>query len=155
MIEVREMTTWDLSDVAQIEQAIFSEPWSKEAFGDSLRQPGTHYLTARLDGELAGYCGMLQCTDEADITNVAVKEDCRKRGVAYRMLRELLRAGEEKGVKTFFLEVRQSNHAAKNLYEKLGFQYCGVRKNFYEKPREDAALMCRKAGSPDAKTAEM
>lgn len=144
MIEVKAMERQDLEQVEAIERATFSMPWSEKGFLDSMRMPGALYLTARLDGRIAGYCGMLQCMDEAEITNVAVRADCRRAGVAHGMLQCLLEQGAERGVRTFILEVRRGNKAAISLYEKLGFETCGTRKNFYEKPREDAIVMWKR-----------
>lgn len=144
VIDVDVMREQDLPEVAGIEKSIFSQPWSEKGFLDSMRMPGALYLTARVRGQIAGYCGMLQCLDEAEITNVAVKEEFRRQQVAVSMLRKLLRRGGQNGVCTFILEVRQSNHAAMNLYQKLGFVSCGIRKNFYEKPIEDAVIMWKR-----------
>ena len=144
MIEITPTDMKDLEEISEIEKAIFSRPWSRDGFRMSVEAKNTVYLTARLDGEIAGYCGMLQCMDEAEITNVAVKEDCRNKGVAYAMLQDLLRRGQECGVQAFTLEVRKSNAAAIALYEKLGFVNCGIRKNFYEKPTEDAIIMWKR-----------
>lgn len=144
MIEIAEMQMGDLTEVALIEKSIFSQPWSENGFAASLQSKDTLYLVARLDGELAGYCGLLQSLDEADITNVAVKENCRRRRVAEAMLTELIRRGAARGIGAFTLEVRRSNAGAIALYEKLGFINCGIRRNFYEKPAEDAVIMWKR-----------
>lgn len=140
----REMCPEDLKQVAAMEKQIFSQPWSEAGFAASLKEKGTCYLCAWLGERLAGYCGFLQVLEEADITNVAVEETLRGRGVGYRMMTKLLELGEKRGVRAFTLEVRQSNYAAIALYEKLGFVSCGLRKNFYEFPREHAVIMWKK-----------
>ncbi len=140
-LEIRRMQMGDLGDVAAMEREMFSRPWSREGFAASLNAKNTIFLTARLLGEAVGYCGMIFCMGEAEITNVAVRETARRQGVASAMLRELVRLGAERGVQTFFLEVRKSNAPAIALYEKQGFAPCGIRKNFYEQPREDACVM--------------
>lgn len=139
--EIRTMRPEDLSDVAELEKKIFSKPWSEQGFADSLGQGQTCYLVACVDGKIAGYCGFLQVLDEADITNVAVDEAFRKRGVGKAMLTELLKLGQERGVTGFTLEVRESNLPAQALYESLGFSACGIRKNFYDSPKENAVIM--------------
>lgn len=143
-IEVFAMQMEDLEQVSAIEMESFSVPWSKEGFAASLRAKNTCYLTVWVDGEIAGYCGMILCMDEAEITNVAVSERFRRRGAAQTMLRELIACGYRQGVRKFLLEVRESNKAAIALYEKLGFQKEGIRKNFYEKPLEDAVIMWKR-----------
>lgn len=144
MLEIREMQTGDLERVAEIEKSIFSMPWSAKGFADSMEQDCTLFLTAVWDGEIAGYCGMFQSFDEADITNVAVAEKSRGRGIAQAMLKELMKKGKERGIAAYTLEVRVGNAAARRLYEKLGFETAGIRRNFYEKPVEDAVIMWKR-----------
>lgn len=140
-MEIEEMQPQDAAETAVLERRIFSMPWSEQGFLTSLQSPDTLYLVARENGRLLGYCGFLQSFDEADITNVAVSPQARGRGVGYRMLSELMRRGRERGVARYTLEVRVGNEAAIRLYQKLGFHSVGIRRNFYEKPREDAAIM--------------
>jgi ribosomal-protein-alanine N-acetyltransferase len=144
MIEIREMCLKDLPEVARIEKGNFSRPWSEQAFADSLKQDCTRYLTVVCDGQIVGYCGYLQSFEEADITNVAVEEKSRNLGIGNAMLQELMRQGEERGITAYTLEVRKSNQAAIHLYEKLGFEQVGIRKNFYDLPTEDAVIMWRR-----------
>lgn len=140
-VEISEMTPQDVPEVAALERQIFTMPWSENGFLSSLQSPDTLYLIARREGRLLGYCGFLQSFDEADITNVAVAPEERGRGVAYEMLSELMQRGRERGIMRYTLEVRIGNAAAVHLYQKLGFISDGIRKNFYEKPREDALIM--------------
>lgn len=140
-IHVRKMQEKDLPAVAQIEKEIFSLPWSQQGFADSIAQENTCYLVAEISGKTAGYCGFLQVLDEADITNVAVQESYRRLGVAGMLLSRLLEEGIKRGVSAFTLEVRESNQAAINLYRKLGFEQAGIRKNFYDFPKEHAVIM--------------
>lgn len=143
MIQIRLMRQEDLDSVAQIEQETFSMPWSREGFASSLGRKGTLYLSAFSDGELAGYCGLLQVLDEGEITNVAVKKCFRGQKIASMLMAELLKKGSDRGITFFVLEVRKSNKYAIRLYEKAGFLQAGIRKNFYEKPIEDAVIMCK------------
>ncbi|MDO4522078.1 MAG: ribosomal protein S18-alanine N-acetyltransferase [Eubacteriales bacterium] len=142
--QIREMTESDLSQVCCIENVIFSQPWSRKGFLDSMNSMDTLYLSVYFDGKVVGYCGFLQSFEEADITNVAVDEAYRGRGIARSMLTELMHRGEQRGITAFTLEVRESNRAALHLYESLGFENCGIRKNFYEKPQENAVIMWRR-----------
>lgn len=141
MLTVRPMAEADLDAVSAIERETFSQPWSRDGFWSALRRKDTLYVTALLDGETAGYCGLWISFDEAEITNVAVAAGARRRGAAEAMLAELMRLARERGVSRFTLEVRKSNTAARRLYEKLGFEAAGVRPRFYEKPVEDAVIM--------------
>lgn len=139
----REMKEEDLLQVAAIEQQVFSRPWTKQDFLDSLRMQDTKYLIAELADtwEIIGYCGFYQSFEEAEIVNVAVKSSCRRQGAANRMLRCLIETGKGQGVRTFVLEVRVSNKAAIRLYEQNGFEMAGRRKDFYTDPKEDAYIM--------------
>ncbi|MBS1317494.1 MAG: ribosomal protein S18-alanine N-acetyltransferase [Lachnospiraceae bacterium] len=141
MLEIRAMQAEDLEAVAKTESQIFSQPWSRKGFEDALQQEETIYLVAYEKETLAGYCGLLQSFDEADITNVAVAEKFRSKGVATELLEQLFLRGYERGIENFTLEVRVGNAAAIHLYEKLGFERSGIRPNFYEKPKEDALIM--------------
>lgn len=143
MLTLRSMEEKDLTQVAAIEASIFSQPWSEQGFLDALRQKDCLYLVAAEEEKILGYCGLYQSFDEADITNVAVLEAERGRGVARAMLTELLREGKSRGIAHFTLEVRVSNAPAIHLYENLGFVSAGIRKNFYDCPREDAMIMWR------------
>lgn len=138
---IREMTPADLSEVVEIEQRIFTQPWSRQGFLSSLQQQDTLYLVAQQNGKVAGYCGLLQSFDEADITNVAVHPEYRRLGIAYQMLEQLMEQGGTRGIQRYTLEVRVSNTAAVKLYQKLGFASVGIRKNFYAFPTEDAMIM--------------
>lgn len=143
-IQIREMQPEDLPEVCRIEKQTFSMPWSEKGFLDSLKAENTCYLTVLSEGEVVGYCGLMKVLEEGDITNVAVKETCRGRGVGYAMLEKLLEKGKSQGIEAFTLEVRESNASAIGLYEKLGFVNCGVRKNYYENPVENAVIMWKR-----------
>ena len=141
-IKIRKMTPEDVPAVAALERVCFSEPWSENAYLHTLADENALYLTAETsDGEIVGMCGLLDILGEGDISNVAVAEPFRRQKIAERMMGELLRQGKERGITAFTLEVRASGEAAIRLYEKFGFVSEGRRKNFYEKPREDALIM--------------
>ena len=142
MLTIRPMEAKDLKQVTAIERETFSVPWSEKAFADSMDLHYTLYLVEETpEGRIAGYCGLYQVFSEGEITNVAVAFAQRRQGVDGTMLTRLLEQGKQMGIESFFLEVRQSNLAARRLYEKLGFSGNGTRKNFYEKTREDAVIM--------------
>ena len=143
-IEIRKLQERDLEELAAIEAESFSMPWSRDALAQLLEQPYCFYLTALLEGEIAGCCGYTSLCGEACIDNVVVAERYRNRGVAQAMLGELIARGESDQVEAFTLEVRVSNAPAIHIYEKLGFVCEGIRPGFYEKPREDAMIMWRR-----------
>ncbi|MDD6326028.1 MAG: ribosomal protein S18-alanine N-acetyltransferase [Lachnospiraceae bacterium] len=139
--EIDQMKPEDVREVAALEAKIFSVPWSEAGFLSSLQSEDTLYLAVRKSGKLIAYCGLLQSLDEADITNVAVEESCRGCGIASRMLGRLMELGKARGIVRYTLEVRVSNASAIHVYEKLGFHSVGIRKNFYDRPKEDAMIM--------------
>ena len=141
MIVIRTMSERDSSAVWELEKKCFSVPWSEESIRAMFSEKGYWNLTARDDGSLVGYIGMKAVLDEADITNVAVDPDRRRQGIGKMLLRGLLAKAGELGIWRIFLEVRVSNTAARALYEQAGFRTVDVRKNYYEKPKEDAYIM--------------
>ena len=148
MITIREMTTMDVDQVCILEEMAFSMPWHRESFVEMIENKDALYLVVEEDarpGVVVACCGVLSIVGEGDITNVVVHPEHRKRGIAYRMLTELLERGKEQyGIEAFTLEVRQSNVEAIRLYERLGFVREGIRKNFYERPIEDAVIMWKR-----------
>lgn len=140
-IEIVEFSDEYCSQVAEIERKIFSMPWSKEAFFECIKNQSRHYFCAVRNGEVLGYCGYWSVLDEAEIYNVAVKEEARGRGIGQRLLERLIEYGKLDGRKKFLLEVRYGNKTAINLYKKLGFKEDGIRPKFYDEPQEDALLM--------------
>lgn len=139
-IVIEKMQTKDLPEVAKIEARVFSVPWSEQGFADALKQD-TIFVTAKQDGQVVGYCGMYCSFEEGEITNVAVLPEAQNHGIGKKIISALLRASQKKNISRIVLEVRVSNTPAIRLYEGFGFQKAGIRKGFYEKPREDAAIM--------------
>lgn len=137
---VREMSFDDLEEVMVIENETFSSPWTETGYFTFLIRDDTLFLVAEDDG-IAGYCGVVMAQDEGDITNVAVRKDKRRQHIGTGLMEELIRRTSQAGVKTLFLEVRKGNEKAISLYEKMGFEQCGLRKNYYQEPVEDAVLM--------------
>ncbi|MBR2408507.1 MAG: ribosomal protein S18-alanine N-acetyltransferase [Lachnospiraceae bacterium] len=138
---IRRMTEEDVADVAALEKENFSRPWSYDAFLNTLSDENYIVIISKDTDALLGYCVLLCTGEEADITNVCTAPVARGKGVATEMLTVLMEEGESRGVEEFFLEVRESNTPARGLYTKLGFEVIGLRKNYYEEPREHAVLM--------------
>ena len=127
-----------LPQISEIERACFSDPWTLSI----LRVQLSHVFIAALEGEtVVGYAGLTHVLDEGSVTNVAVAPEWRRRGVADALLLELERRARTLALAFLTLEVRSGNAPAIALYEKHGYKVVGRRKNYYEKPVEDALLM--------------
>ena len=141
MTTIRNMKPEDVPQVAEMESRTFSQPWSAKGFLDSLQLPNTIFLAACEGEKIVGYAGMYLSVEEGEIVNVAVAQNARRRGIGDALLNEMAKCAAKKGVQRIVLEVRVSNEPAIHLYEKHGYVRCGVRKGFYELPKEDAYIM--------------
>ncbi len=130
-----------LPQIQKIEQQSFSVPWTEPMLRLQLNPDSHVFLTAEAEGRVIGYVGMMYVLDEGYISNVAVQPDRRRRGVADALLRALEARARELRLSFLTLEVREHNRPAIALYEKRGYRVAGRRKNYYEKPAEDALLM--------------
>lgn len=141
-IEILEMIQAHIEEVMIVENLSFSIPWSKNAFMEEVtRNKFARYLTARIHGVIVGYAGMWQVFDEGHITNIAVHPEFRANGVGSALVKKLIENARKLGITRMTLEVRRSNLAAQKLYEKYGFEVCGVRKAYYADNNEDALIM--------------
>lgn len=140
-MNIRFMREEDLEQVWNIEQTLFSKPWSKQDFFEALSKEENLYIVAEEKKQILGYCGIWGVAGEGQITNVAVKKEYQGKGIATSLFGDLLKKGETKNFHAYTLEVRAGNSRAIHLYENMGFVSAGVRKNFYELPKEDAIIM--------------
>ena len=124
--------------MAELERQNFSEPWPEIAVRSELTNKRALALVAVEDGVVAGYVGSQTVLQEADMMNIAVADTHRRRGIARMLVEELIR---QLDAYQLTLEVRASNAPAIALYETLGFQQVGLRKNYYHKPKEDALIL--------------
>lgn len=138
-IAVTEMKAEHIARIAELEKECFSAPWSENALAEELCNPDSHFLVAECC-EIAGYIGVQEICGEAYITNVAVFENFRKKGIGRMLLRAAAEGASSRNCEFITLEVRVSNAAAIALYESEGFEKVGIRKNFYASPVEDGAI---------------
>lgn len=140
MIEIKEMVKENVSAVAELEKQFFSAPWSEKSIAEELDNPLSLWLVA-MEGEmLAGYIGSQSVLGESDMMNIAVADGFRRSGIGQMLVEKLIEELRKKGNSCITLEVRESNHPARHLYEKIGFSLVGIRPRYYEKPREDACI---------------
>ena len=135
----------DLDEVAALEAASFTNPWTREMLaGELARNPFARVYVLRVSGcRVAAFCACWIVVDELHINTVAVAPDARRRGLARRIVRHVLADAAAAGARRATLEVRRSNGAAVSLYEQLGFAVCAVRPRYYTKPEEDALILWR------------
>ena len=147
---IRPMNAGDLDAVTAIEAATFARPWSRQSFQQELeRNVAARYLVAEKNGQVVGYAGAWIILDESHITNIAITEAERGKGIGRKLTEALMQYLSNLGASYATLEVRVSNERAQHLYNSLGFVSVGKRKRYYEDNNEDAFLMvCQ--NMPDA-----
>jgi ribosomal-protein-alanine N-acetyltransferase len=135
----------DIARIVEIERACFADPWSEAAFRRILEEHSAIFLVAIPSSEsaLAGYAIAFSVGADAEILNVAVEAPFRGRGLAGQMLDAISIQLSARGVRNAFLEVRESNAAARALYESRGFVEIGRRGGYYRRPVEDALVLRR------------
>jgi ribosomal-protein-alanine N-acetyltransferase len=133
----------DLDEVLAIERASFTMPWSRGAFLYEIQQNRVArcWVARDDDTRVVGYLCLWEVADEVHITNVAVRPDARRHGIARSLLGTVLDDAHARGFKTVVLEVRPSNTHALALYESFGFRVVGRRRGYYYDTGEDALVM--------------
>lgn len=139
MTSIRPMEAGDVPAVALLENRVFPDPWSENAFREELAGPGRRYLVAGEGGAVVGYGGLLVVGDDAHITTLAVEPESRGKGLGTRLMLRLAGEAREAGAAHLTLEVRVSNHPAQSLYRRFGFETVGLRRHYYR--NEDALIM--------------
>ena len=143
-VRIVPMTADHLDEVAELERVCFTTPWSRNMLAEELDNYLSAFLVALDDNDkVAGYAGLQAGLDEGYITNVAVRPDCRRQGIAGKLLQVFLDFAKGNHLAFLSLEVRASNYDAIALYGSRGFRSVGRRKNYYEHPREDAIIMTK------------
>lgn len=142
-ITIRRMAEKDLERVSAIEQQVFSDPWSFNAFKTDLNNDMAFPLVVEFEDSIIGYTNLYMVVGEIQIGNFAVAPGYRQRGVAKKMMSEILKIAGDHNCNSIFLEVRESNRPAQILYESFGFKQSGRRNNYYFNPRESAVLMVK------------
>jgi ribosomal-protein-alanine N-acetyltransferase len=135
----------DLRGILEVDEASFLRPWTRAMYEAELRNPGVSriFVIRTTDWPVAGYCATWRIASEVHINNLAIRPELRRQGLATILLRRVLDAGRSTGAESATLEVRRSNHAARALYEGLGFRVRGVRRDYYSDPVEDALILWR------------
>ena len=139
---IRKMEAKDVYAIAALEQVCFSDPWSERDIFSAISVEGAMCFSAVDEGGIVvAYVLARLIAPEAEIYRVAVRADKRRRGIGYRLLDYAMKTERGRGLESTFLEVRESNVAARNLYHSYGFAEIGERKNYYKDPTENAIIM--------------
>lgn len=143
-VRIVPMNADHLDEVAELERICFSTPWSRKSLAEELDNALSAFLVAEDEnGAVVGYAGLHVVLDEGYITNVAVRPERRRQGIAGQLLQVFLNFAQANNLAFLTLEVRESNYDAIALYGTRGFRGVGRRKNYYEHPKEDAIIMTR------------
>ncbi|HJU88130.1 MAG TPA: ribosomal protein S18-alanine N-acetyltransferase [Gemmatimonadaceae bacterium] len=141
---IRHATAEDLGRIGDIEQVSFTDPWSRQSFRALLGDDRVLFAVANVaPREVVGYVVTWFVSDEAEIANLAVAPEGRRHGVGAALLDAALVEARRRGVRQVYLEVRESNIAARALYERRGFSVMGRRRKYYRHPEEDALVLRR------------
>lgn len=138
--KIEKMNESHLNDIALLEKQCFSVPWSRSALEAELEKENSRFFVAITKNEVSGYIGANNVLGEVYVNNIAVFYNYRGLGIGEKLLSHLIDVSKEENCDFVTLEVRESNISARKLYEKLNFKKVGVRKNFYEQPKEDGVI---------------
>jgi ribosomal-protein-alanine N-acetyltransferase len=135
----------DLDGILAVDDVSFERPWTRAMYEADLQNPSVTriYVIRTPEFPVAGYCAAWLLVPELHINNVAIRPECRRRGLAAFLLEQVLEACVLEGATRATLEVRRSNHAARALYQGLGFRVQGVRRDYYTDPVEDGLILWR------------
>src|SRR3954463_7080233 len=144
MIRVRDFRATDVGAVLAIQQhSVTASAWTREHYLMITRRQNDrrHALVIEEGGAVGGFIIGTKIGDEWEIENIAVKPGARRRGLGSHLVGEFINLAKIIGAKAIYLEVRESNRAAKALYEKWAFTEEGRRKSYYKDPEEDALIL--------------
>jgi ribosomal-protein-alanine N-acetyltransferase len=136
------MVARDLDAIMQIEPHIYSHPWTRGNFSDSLKSEHSAWVL-EADDQIIGYSLMMMVLDEAHLLNLSIAKAYQKQGLGRLLLEYMIQVARQQKAANMFLEVRASNISAIALYENIGFNEMAIRRNYYpaHHGREDAVLM--------------
>jgi ribosomal-protein-alanine N-acetyltransferase len=141
-IAIRAAASGDMLSVGLIERDSFADPWGSREFTSALESPHTIFLVAvDEDGIVCGYVIALAVQDEAEVLNLAVRHGDRGKGIGAGLLDASIRQVRQRGAANIYLEVRESNDAARGLYASRGFEEISRRVKYYRSPVEDALIL--------------
>lgn len=141
LITVRAMWPSDIPEVMRIERQSFTMPWTESTFHALMRRPSASLITAEMSGTVVGFAVLWFAADEGELGDLAVDPERRNRGIGRALVDRSIEEATLRGASALYLEVRESNEAARSLYAARGFELVGRRADYYNGPREDACVM--------------
>ncbi len=140
-IEIKSANISDIDEILEIEKSCFTSPWSKNSLESAIQNSNSYFFKALFNGKIVGYGGMYTVLNEGYIYNIAVLKGSRGKGIGTALVKKLVNKSSDLNLEFLSLEVRVSNFSAIKLYEKCFFEKVGLRKNFYDNPKEDGLIM--------------
>ena len=142
--EITEATQSSVKDIVNIENTSFTCPWSEKTFNDAVSNDNIVVYTVSDRQAIYGFYCLMHVEDEAELLNIAVMPSHRGIGLGQQLMAHAVMYAQTHGINNIYLEVRESNITAQNLYKKFGFTSIGIRKRYYSQPIENAIVMLRK-----------
>ncbi len=142
----RNATKKDIEAIVLLEKLSFSDAWTRRSLLETYEQKQSFITVAEKSGNVVGYCIVYFVLDEGEIARIAVHPNEQHRGIGRRLLDYTCEICREKKIGSLMLDVRESNASARKFYEHCRFTKDGIRKNFYERPKENAVLMSKQIG---------
>ena len=133
-----------MREIAYIDSISFSESWSEKSYLEMAENKIYSFFKEEVNDKIAGFIVLMDVVDAAEIIRVAVLPEYREMGIGTKLIEKAVEEIMKKGMKNIFLEVRESNSNAIKLYNKSGFEECGVRKNYYSNPKENGIIMIKR-----------
>lgn len=147
-ITIRPARSSDLPAILRIERSSFDVPWTDRAFRAVMARPDASLLVADREGEVEGYAALWLEGKDAELGDLAVAGSRRRAGVGTRLVGAAAADARRRGATRIYLQVRESNEAARSLYRSTGFRRIGRKRGYYRSPREDALVLIREADAP-------
>lgn len=131
-LKISRMQISDLDSIHDILVSEFDDFWTPSIFKEELQNSNSLYFMAQIDDEIVGFAGIKIILDEADLMNIVVKKSYRNKGIGKSLLNYIISNSKDLDLQSITLEVNENNSVAIHLYESLGFQKVGFRKNYYK-----------------------
>lgn len=138
---IRLMREADVAAVRELEELCFTDAWSEILLMQGLGSRLDTFWVLEEEGQICGYASLRVIAGEGEVERIAVRPECRRRGLGRELMEQMVSFAREQGVSDMTLEVRAGNEHARKLYASYGFQTEAVRKGYYRAPLEDAVIM--------------